>query len=240
MAWNIVKTKHLQGEIVVLTGLHIGSSAETMEISGMDNPIIRNPANGEPYIPGSSIKGKMRHLLEWHTPGKLREDGKPYEAANNEEAKQCPITRVFGHSADRKLGIGPTRLVVHDAFLTDKYREILRRGEMPVVEEKSENSINRITAMANPRPMERVVPGVRFGLSMFHKIIDTGDGGQTDQRFFAEVVLRGLALLELDYLGGCGSRGCGRVFFDNLADEAGTSLMESFQAIRGSLLKATA
>ena len=66
----MVNTGKLTGKIIITglielkTGLHIGTSQETLEIGGMDNPVIRDPLTREPYIPGSSLKGKLRSLLE--------------------------------------------------------------------------------------------------------------------------------------------------------------------------------
>ena len=87
------------------------------------------------------------------------------------------------------------------------------------MEEKSENSLNRITAEANPRPVERVVPSVEFDFEIVYRVIDTGDGGSTDEKYFQEVVLEGLRLLQKDYLGGGGSRGNGQIEFKDLVDE---------------------
>ena len=215
--WRIKKVRKIKGKIKVCTGLHIGGSTETMEIGGVDNPILKNPANNEPYIPGSSLKGKMRSLTEWNL-GMLRADGKPYTS----DDPDCPVTRVFGTMAG-SVEIGPTRLVVRDAFLSEESRDSFKEGR-ELTEIKHENSINRITAMANPRPLERVVPGISFDLDMVYKIIDTGDGGDVDQKNFEEVVLKALALVQEDCLGGCGSRGCGKVEFVDLQDEQGRKL----------------
>ncbi len=210
--------KQLKGKISVQTGLHIGGSTETMEIGGVDNPILRDGANNEPYIPGSSLKGKMRSLMEWHL-GKLHPKGDPYTSKDPE----CPISRVFGHNAEKDNPVGPTRLIVRDCFLSEEARQSFKQGQ-DITEVKHENSINRITAMANPRPLERVVPGVTFDLDIAYRVIDTGDGGTTDEQNFSEVVLKALALVEQDFLGGAGSRGCGKVQFTDLKDETGQSL----------------
>ncbi len=126
--------KVIRGIIKVETGLHIGGSSDTIEIGGMDNPIIRNPVNKEPFIPGSSLKGKMRSLLEWKL-GKLenkdprsKDFGKPYgyHPKNQDDVKQGhPISRIFGNSDEDAL-LGPTRLIVRDAAIAKSYR-----GEMP-------------------------------------------------------------------------------------------------------------
>lgn len=217
-----LNTKKITGKIVVKTGLHIGAGNDKVEIGGMDNPIIRNPLTREPYIPGSSIKGKMRSLMEWkldklkNTGGKVCSCGKP----------ECEICRVFGSANTRSEGAkdrGPTRLIVRDATLTGEWKKKFQDGKA-LVEEKSENSLNRITAEANPRPIERVVPGVEFDFEIAYRVIDTDDNGATDEKYFREVVLEGLKLLQNDYLGGGGSRGNGQIEFVSLKDEEGKEI----------------
>ena len=217
-----LNTKKITGKIVVKTGLHIGAGNDKVEIGGMDNPIIRNPLTREPYIPGSSIKGKMRSLMEWkldklkNTGGKVCSCGKP----------ECEICRVFGSANTRSEGAkdrGPTRLIVRDATLTGEWKKKFQDGKA-LVEEKSENSLNRITAEANPRPIERVVPGVEFDFEIAYRVIDTGDAGEKDNEYFESVVLEGLKLLQNDYLGGGGSRGNGQIEFKDLVDENGNAV----------------
>ncbi|MFC1730368.1 type III-A CRISPR-associated RAMP protein Csm3 [candidate division KSB1 bacterium] len=215
---KLLKNKVIKGEIRLQTGLHIGGSAQSIEIGGMDNPIIRNPRNSEPYIPGSSLKGKMRSILEWKL-NKISQSGNPHEWCDNDV---CPICRIFGTSSDA-AHMGPTRLLVRDATLSENDRENIKNG-VPITEEKYENSINRITARANPRPLERVVPGVSFDFEMVYRIFDIdGDNGKTDEELF-QTVLDGLRFIEQDSLGGYGSRGSGHVRFENLADEEGTAI----------------
>ena len=214
--------KIIKGIIIVKTGLHIGAGNDKVEIGGMDNPIIRNPLTREPYIPGSSIKGKMRSLLEWKLDKVSYNEGKPCSCGKAD----CPICRVFG-SANNSKGAdkskGPTRIIVRDANLTADWAEKFKQGKA-LVEEKSENSLNRITAAANPRPIERVVPGVEFEFEIAYRIIDDGDGGKKDKEFFDTVVLEGLRLLQNDYLGGGGTRGNGQIEFNELKDENGNSI----------------
>lgn len=209
--------KTLKGKIVVKTGLHIGAGNDKVEIGGMDNPIIRNPLTREPYIPGSSIKGKMRSLMEWkldklkNTGGKVCSCGRP----------DCEICRVFGSAntkSDEAKDRGPTRLIVRDAVLTEYWKKKFTEGKA-IIEEKSENSLNRITAEANPRPIERIVPGVEFDFEISYRVIDTGDNGSLDEKYFNDVVLESLRLLQNDYLGGGGSRGNGQIEFKDLVDE---------------------
>ncbi|HSW45509.1 MAG TPA: type III-A CRISPR-associated RAMP protein Csm3 [Phycisphaerae bacterium] len=215
--WKLVQLRKVTGQIEVVTGLRIGANQETMEIGGLDNPIMRDPVTGMPYLPGSSLKGKMRSLAEWHF-NEIPDRGDPTRARSGARTAD-----VFGVSAQRDQEIGPTRLIVRDAPLAKESEEAFKAGQ-PMTEVKHENSINRLTAMANPRPMERVVPGVRFDFELVFKIIDNGDGGQKDRGNFDEVVLAALSLLETDYLGSAGSRGCGQVRFVNLKDESGNTI----------------
>ena len=216
-----IGTKKIKGKIVVKTGLHIGAGSEKVEIGGMDNPIIRNPLTQEPYIPGSSIKGKLRSLMEWKL-GKVAEyGGKPCSCGKGD----CKICRVFGsanngkNEDDESAKRGPTRVIVRDAVLTEDWKTAFADGK-PIVEEKSENSLNRITAVANPRPIERVVQGVEFDFEIDYRVLDTGDDGETDKKYFNEVVLESLELLKNDFLGGGGSRGNGQIDFKDLRDES--------------------
>ncbi len=220
----VIKT--LKGKIKVETGLHIGAGNDVIEIGGMDNPIIRNPKTKMPYIPGSSIKGKMRSLMEWKL-GKVEENnGKPCSCG------KCVVCRVFGVSAankteDKELASkrGPTRLIVRDAELSNESMEAYDKNGVPLIEEKHENTINRITAEANPRPIERVVPGTLFDFEISYRVLDTeNDDGKKDEQNFKEVVLKSLALLQLDYLGGGGSRGNGKISFIDLKDENGNDV----------------
>lgn len=221
-----IKMKKLNGKIRVETGLHIGAGNDSIEIGGMDNPIIRDPFSREPYIPGSSLKGKMRSLSEWYLGKVAASNGDPCSCGRSD----CPVCVVFGSSAERggrgnqgenvAEKRGPTRLIVRDARLTDTWRKAFT-GLRPIIEEKNENSLNRITAVANPRPVERVVPGVEFEFSIAYRVLDRSDGGEQDEKLFNDVVLRSLSLLEQDYLGGGGSRGNGKIAFIDLKDEEG-------------------
>lgn len=211
---RLIEMRRITGQIEVVTGLRVGASQDTMEISGLDNPIIRNPVDDMPYIPGSSLKGKMRSLSEWYF-NEIPPNGDPTKGE-----PETRTGRVFGVSAQKEREVGPTRLIVRDAKLSQESQADFNTGR-PITEVKHENSINRLTAMANPRPMERVVPGVKFDFELVYKIIDNGDGGAADRKNFDEVVRVAMALLEHDYLGSAGTRGCGQIRFVNLKDENG-------------------
>lgn len=220
-ATRMKNVKQITGQIVIETGLHIGASQETMEISGLDNPVIRNPANAEPFIPGSSLKGRMRSLAEWYW-GEIPSNGDV-----TEPRVAGATSRVFGIPARSEEQArrrredpapyqrGPTRLVVRDGLLSADSRQRFQAGD-PITEVKSENSINRLTSVANPRPMERVLPEVRFDLRMVYRVFDVGgDGGAEDEQLFQQVLLTALALVEADALGGGSSRGNGKIRFED-------------------------
>jgi CRISPR-associated protein Csm3 len=218
----------LTGTLVCMTGLRIGTSTDVIEIGGLDNPIVKHPLTRLPYVPGSSLKGKMRALLELHQDKidpRLQLEGRPnrdYGEVHKPggygcEGNTCPICRLFGSNAGEGK-LGPPRLIVRDAYLTEdweqKFRDRMAEGE-PVTEIKHENTLNRITAMANPRTMERVPAGVEFGFEIGYRVFDTGDGGATDRDLFKHLG-QGLRLLVADTLGGSGSRGYGKVLFQAL------------------------
>lgn len=58
--YKLVEIYKISGQIKLETGLHIGGDEGVIEIGGNDNPIVRDISTGNPYIPGSSLKGKMR------------------------------------------------------------------------------------------------------------------------------------------------------------------------------------
>lgn len=225
---KLIGYKRIEGKIEVLTGLHIGGSTTIIEIGGKDNPVIKHSITNEPYIPGSSIKGKMRALLEWNL-GKLDPKGEVHGWCGD---KGCPICLIFGTSA-QDADIGPTRLIVRDAVLDEDYKKGLEPEGMvwspiSITEDKYENTINRITARANPRNFERVVAGAEFSFSMNYRVFAIRDNGSLDEGLF-QYVLKGMRLLERDALGGAGSRGCGQVMFHIRSNEGELKPLDQVQ-----------
>ncbi|MFN3854221.1 MAG: type III-A CRISPR-associated RAMP protein Csm3 [Phreatobacter sp.] len=220
----------LQGEIEIITGLNIGAGDLEMRIGGLDKTTIRDPRSNEPYLPGSSLKGKIRSLLEWRSgavqqgPVNLKtlelHRGKPAEA----EVRR--IIQLFGVSGDQNLDdetakdIGPTRISVADARLIPDPQG----SNLPLTEIKSENSIDRISGVAaNPRFFERVAPGVKFRLDISIKHLEGDDD-------LLQMLLEGMKLLESDSLGGSGSRGYGKVRFARLTRD-GEDIQAAFDSI---------
>lgn len=203
----------LTGEIFCDTGLHVGAGSDTIEIGGTDRPVIKHPFKNYPYIPGSSLKGKLRSLLELRY-GAFDGEGDPYK---RQDGAKGFIGRIFGIGAGDKAQL-PTALIVRDAVPTENYLEelgVLREQGREPFEQKSENTVNRITSKANPRVIERVPEGAIFKFEATYRIF-ARDGDDAEAIADFRHVLEAMALLELDTLGGHGSRGYGRIHFKHL------------------------
>jgi len=215
---NLLGKILVKGKIICLTGLHIGSSKENMEIGAVDSPVVRDPITREPYIPGSSLKGKMRALLEkalGKTPERsIGENVKIHVCNDSNDAIKCDVCRLFGSTGKNKNqnqeeGTNfPARLIVRDAYLTKESVERLSDIDtgLQYTEWKFENAIDRITSSANPRQLERVPRGAEFEFELIYNVEDTKTfkNDIENLRFAIE-------LLKLDALGGHGSRGYGKV-----------------------------
>ena len=192
------------------SGLHIGGSQDELVIGGADNPVIKNPDTGVPYIPGSSLKGKMRAELEKQL-GRVggRQNDEPCGCAT------CAVCRVFGAHKNTKSALGPSRIIVRDGRL--------RSGGH--IENKTENVINRQTGAAqHPRTNERVVEGTEFSMQIVLQAFDLdrefkyqalGDGEHNGDAALQAVVADGLKLVRMTGLGGGTSRGSGAVSFSD-------------------------
>lgn len=204
---KIVKYK---GTIKLMTGLAIKGASNELNIGGADSEVVKNPLTNEPYIPGSSLKGKMRSQLEKKL-GKVsgRDNDQPCGCG----AKDCPVCTLFGAHKNTKASSAPTRIIVRDCNLTEKSKTLIE--EMPVesgnyLELKAENMIKRDKGTADaPRFMERVPAGLDFNLEILVQILDNDD-----EQKFKKQIETALRLVELSYLGGSGSRGYGQVKFE--------------------------
>lgn len=209
----------LTATLKVMTGLHIGAGKDTIEIGGIDNPVVKTP-DGDPYVPGSSIKGRMRFLLEWAF-GLIADDGKPWGMDPRSTYDPAdPVLRLFGTPAKREQwSAGPTRLLVRDAMATAEWRDRLLGKGQALTESKTEVLIDRIAGKAHdrvgPRQTERVPPGAAFAFEAVCRLYRVG-GDEARDRDCLAWAIQGLDLIEQDALGGSGSRGYGRVAFEGL------------------------
>lgn len=185
------------GTIELMTGLHIGGTNAALNIGGPDKFVVRNPITNVPYIPGSSLKGKMRALVEianGETNG-----GKP---TNNPNTKAGALFGVSGDSDNSR----PSRLIVRDAELDISDEKMFANTDLPYTESKTEVAIDRVTSKANPRTFERVPAGAKFKLNMVLNVFEGEDAEE-----LKKTLNQAIRLLEDDYLGGHGSRGYGQV-----------------------------
>ena len=202
---QLKKKIRINTKLNLVTGLHIGGNSDSVEIGGLDNPVIKLASKeGQPYIPGSSLKGKMRCLLE-------------QIAGSAEIGGDKEVNNLFGITDKKDKGKvvregTPSKLIVRDATLTKESVEFLQKCDdldMPFTENKWENTIDRVTATANPRQMERVPAGVSFDVEFVINVWD--DDNEDDLK---ELLKKGMNALENDYLGGSGSRGSGQISFE--------------------------
>ena len=233
---QLTQIQKLTGQIELLSGLHIGSGNTEMHIGGTDNPVIKNPITQQPYIPGSSIKGKMRSLLEWYIGVVGDTDGSPVKFTDvdkikcteqKEEVKH--ILKLFGGAPDSNVNgdlireIGPTRLSFWDCSLVQSWVGDMDRKNLLLTETKMENTIDRIRGTAeHPRNTERVPASAIFDFNLSIRVHDDED--------LLDMLLKGLKLLEITGLGGSGSRGYGKIAFKNLTLE-GEDLQARFKAV---------
>jgi CRISPR-associated protein Csm3 len=258
----------ITSKLRVITGLHIGGSDDTMKIGGMDSSVVKrdifvNSSDGtinydgtgekisEPFIPGSSLKGKVRSLLE-HKFGLISKQKDIYEQDNrkrkkvgqvidSEFIKDCDdnnlkkraslIVTLFGESAgnhDTK-NTKITRVIFRDVFLTPISRKLYLQDKIKLSEEKAENTINRVTVTANPRFMERVPAGVEFDFEVILREFE-----EDKELPLQDILNLGLMLLQNDALGGGGSRGNGKIEFEIFTniDDLNTEIKELFTTIK--------
>jgi CRISPR-associated protein Csm3 len=234
---NLYGRVFITANIEAVTGLHIGRGSEALEIGGVDSPIIRDPLTNRPYIPGSSLRGKMRSLSEklyglkqvrigsdvriHICKRKMHEvDGKKVPVPDEDQPyKKCPVCPVFGVPGN-EFADAPTRLIVRDVLLSDASASKLQAAQtdLPFSEVKWEATIDRVTSAAVPRQIERVPAGAQFeGFEMVYSIYHEADIARLI------TVVEAMQLLEDDYLGGLGSRGGGKIAFKNLAIYARSS-----------------
>lgn len=201
----------IKGKLVCETGLHIGGANDAINIGGADSILIRDSVSDLPFIPGSSLKGKLRSLLELN-------DKKSIQSVLEKKGKSSTdedsiAVKIFGISSDKKNNLKyPTRLIVRDSFPTEesiklweKQEEVVRGSEL-----KWENTIDRITSRANPRSLERIPKGSSFNFEFIFSVYEEDENNLMG-------LFEAMRLLEDNYLGGSGSRGYGKVKFANIS-----------------------
>ncbi len=198
---KLLKKILITGKVVTESGIMIGGNNSAYEIGGTDKQVIRNPINKMPYIPGSSLKGKMRALFEL-SQGTIGLDGGPTLNPSHIAAQLFGFIKSKGQDKQQ-----PSRLIVRDGELLNAHS--FTETELLYTEVKAENSVNRIDAKANPRFFERVPKGAEFYLSITINVFDTDQNGPA----FLDYTYEAMRLVQDDYLGGSGARGNGQISF---------------------------
>lgn len=194
----------IRGTLTLLTGMHIGASNDFAPIGAVDSIVVRDPMTSKPIIPGSSIKGKMRTLL-----AKASSDG-PF--LNDIKNDSDIIKRLFG-SSDPVIS---SRLQFCDLIMSEKSKDELKnKTDLYLTEIKFENTINRTDAVANPRQLERVPAGSEFEFVLVYNLENENEA-EEDFENISTVI----KLLHMDYIGGSGTRGYGKVKISDISIEA--------------------
>ena len=199
---NAIRGKILiQGDLTIKTGMHIGGGSDYAPIGAVDSPFIRDSLTQEPIIPGSSLKGKIRNLLARYRSKK--------NIVNSIDEDDDVIKRLFGSTRPQTI----SRLQFQDLFISEETKLLFESIDTDTYmgEVKFENTINRVTSVAMPRQIERVPAGTKFAFKLVYTLIDK-DEAEED----LGILRKGLELLQLDYLGGHGTRGYGRISIDNV------------------------
>ena len=209
----------ITGVIEVVTGMHIGGNGSFAAIGAVDSPVIKDVVTRKPLLPGSSLKGKMRALLA----NQYNEEIVKRHDDDNEK-----IVRLFGAAKDNKPV--PSRILISDMIMSN-WEKLQKKEVQSMTEVKFENSINRQTAVANPRQIERVIRGAEFPLDLIYNVEEESEIEED-----MKVLKEGMILLQYDYLGGSGSRGYGKVKFHNLEAKTviGTVSEEIMEAVNQS------
>ncbi|MBC8523877.1 MAG: type III-A CRISPR-associated RAMP protein Csm3 [Chlorobium phaeobacteroides] len=212
---KLIGKVRLSGRIKAETGLHIGGSKTALDIGGIDLNVIKTPG-GVPFIPGSSLKGKLRSILaREHGSMAISKKEKGVRDGDTTDEDIPIIIELFGNAGDKKDAC-PSRIIVRDAFLDKEFfndpvknEGIFSELEMDYTESKWENTILRKTGTAiNPRPVERVPVGTKFDFEIIYNVFN-----DDKKKLHLNEIIKALRILEDDYLGGLGSRGYGKISF---------------------------
>ncbi|MBT9138182.1 MAG: CRISPR type III-associated RAMP protein Csm3 [Syntrophomonadaceae bacterium] len=222
---NLLGKIVITGTIEAETGLHIGGATTGLDIGGVDNSVIKD-SEGKPYIPGSTLKGKMRSLLE-RDEGLATAENRVWVKKNEVSIhmcneRDCVVCNIFGRNNGKQTKVTggeiditsttPTRLIVRDGSLVEASipEDVRKNLDLEWTEVKWENVIDRITSAANPRQTERVPAGAKFEFGLIYNVFND------DDKENLKYVFKAIGILEDDYLGGQGTRGYGRVKFENI------------------------
>jgi CRISPR-associated protein Csm3 len=224
MEHKLLKKIIIRGNIKALTGIAIGGSNTAMGIGGIDKGVIRNPVTQQPYIPGSTLKGKMRSLLELRD-NSIGEKSMGVVKNGPSEKEGVRAVKLFGNASGEKHQ-RPSRIIVRDAYIDEQQIEnqFFKNTDLLFTEVKTEVVIDRITSKAMPRQLERIPSGAMFNFEMVLNVFQEDDEAHLTQDLFAA-----MQLVQNDYIGGSGSRGSGQICFQNITVKERSNKFYTFE-----------
>lgn len=205
---KLVKIISKKGTVKVINKVHVGIG-QAFGIGGIDNAIVRNIYTGDPYIPGSSLKGRMRSGLEVAL-GRIDGDGGACACGRAD----CIVCKLFGTRSNAGK-CGPGRLVIYDIELSDEFKK-----KEEVITTLTHNSINRTTGRAKDgafMSFEAIESGTILNYRIDIKVFE-GD----NEKELCDTVDKCLSYVELSGIGGKVSSGYGKVKFEQTSEEVTT------------------
>jgi CRISPR-associated protein Csm3 len=193
----------IKGEIITQTPLHIGSGKKDTGISEV-TPVITD-LSGQPYIPGSSIKGKVRSEAERIArQNNLGACNPPHVedmcgTLKRSPGEFCICCKIFGTAASSKGVSVASKVKFRDSYPIEKSETVLltRAG---IALDRSTGSVSRGAVFQN----EAVSAGIRFSLEM---VCDNMEEKEMN------LLRAALKSVQESALGGFSSRGYGKVKF---------------------------
>jgi len=195
-----------------------------LKIWWIDSEVVKHPITNEPYIPWSSIKGRMRALIEMTRWEYGEKTNKKWETEyHSVEDPNNKVAKAFGCAwKDEKIA---SRILVEDFKLVidDKIKEYCEFDEnnnlikvrSDFYEDKAENSVPRFLSWsANPRHIERVPAWVEFEWKIVLTPVEGWNYGITAEELKA-ILNEWIRLVENFWLGGGVSRWNWRIIFLN-------------------------
>lgn len=235
----------ITGEIVAKSGLHIGGSPGALAIGNVDLPVIRDQKTNQPYIPGSSLKGKMRSLSEklsgapqnksigkdvmMHVAGGDKRDyrsDEEYVTVGAQQYRDFWVNPLFGTPGEVGFEVpAPNRLIVRDVpMLSDAKANPPLDGSAEYFQTlKTDLPFTEVKWEAaidrvTSAATPRQIERVPAGAVFGPMELVMSMFLKEDVNLLGHL-LTALQLVEDDYLGGQGSRGSGKVIFRNLTVE---------------------
>jgi CRISPR-associated RAMP protein (TIGR02581 family) len=215
MKWHTFENRlRITGELVAVTGVRVGMSAESAMPTATDLPVIKD-ANGRPFIPGSSLRGAVRAHIE-----RIVRAFEP--SVGNGRGALDPIdVRKYNSLYDGKSEeqIFEVSSRVDQVFGSPKLASRVRFTDLPLLTDGAEPELRDSVAIdrekesvANKYDFEAMPAGVRFGLEIVAENLDDHELG---------LLLLGIRELQRGNIriGGFKGRGLGVVTLENMRYE---------------------